>query len=50
MCANIYYGRSNTLHSKGRIQMSETSQLQINHIQLATHGRSMQKCQDPSLI
>ena len=30
---------SNALHLKGRIQMSETSYLQIGHIQLATHGR-----------
>ena len=35
---------SNALHLKGRIQMSETSYLQIGHIQLATHGRSIQKC------
>ena len=27
---------SNTLRSKGRIQMSETSHLQISHIRLAT--------------
>ena len=32
---------SNTLRSKGRIQMSETSHLQISHIRLATHGRSI---------
>ena len=32
--------RSKSLRSKGRIQMSETSLLQISHIQLATHGRS----------
>ena len=37
--------RSNTLRSKGRIQMSETSHLQISHVQLATHGRSIQMCQ-----
>ena len=37
--------RSKSLRSKGRIQMSETSHLQISHIQLATHGRSIQKCQ-----
>jgi hypothetical protein len=36
---------SNTLRSKGRIQMRETSNLQISHIQLATHGRSIQMCQ-----
>ena len=36
---------SNTLRSKGRIQMSETSHLQISHIRLATHGRSIQMCQ-----
>ena len=36
---------SNTLRSKGRIQMSETSHLQISHIRLAMHGRSIQKCQ-----
>ena len=36
---------SNALHLKGRIQMSETSYLQIGHIQLATHGRSIQMCQ-----
>ena len=36
---------SNTLRSKGRIQMSETSHLQISHIRLATHGRSIHKCQ-----
>ena len=35
---------SNALHLKGRIQMSETSYLQIGHIQLATHGRSIQMC------
>jgi hypothetical protein len=35
---------SNALHLKGRIQMSETSYLQIGQIQLATHGRSIQKC------
>jgi hypothetical protein len=35
---------SNTLRSKGRIQMSETSHLQISHIRLATHGRSIQMC------
>jgi len=34
--------RSKSLRSKGRIQMSETSHLQISHIQLATHGRSIQ--------
>src|SRR5262249_3277603 len=33
---------SETLRSKGRIQMSETSHLQIGHIPLATHGRSIQ--------
>jgi hypothetical protein len=33
---------SKSLRSKGRIQMSETSHLQISHIQLATHGRSIQ--------
>ena len=32
---------SNTLRSKGRIQMSETSHLQISHIQLATHCSKM---------
>jgi len=37
---------SNTLRSKGRIQMSETSHLQISHIRLATHGRSIQMCQN----
>src|SRR6516162_6631748 len=37
--------RSKSLRSKGRIQMSETSHIQISHIQLATHGRSIQKCQ-----
>ena len=36
---------SNALHLKGRMQMSETSYLQIGHVQLATHGRSIQMCQ-----
>src|SRR6516162_4848864 len=40
--------RSKSLRSKGRIQMSETSHLQISHIQLATHGRSIQKCHKPT--
>ncbi len=44
-CARIsMMARSNTLHSKGRIQMSETNDLQISHIRLATHGRSIQMC------
>src|SRR5262249_33715600 len=34
--------RSKTAPEKGRIQMSETSYLQISHIRLATHGRSIQ--------
>jgi len=38
--------RSKSLRSKGRIQMSETSHLQISHIQLATHGRSIQMCHE----
>ena len=37
--------RSKTAPEKGRIQMSETSYLQISHIRLATHGRSIQMCQ-----
>ena len=37
---------SNGLRLKGRIQMSETSYLQIGHIQLATHGRSIQTCRE----
>ena len=41
---------SNTLRSKGRIQMSETSHLQISHIQLATHGRSIQKCHNRTSV
>ena len=46
-CARIsMMARSNTLHSKGRIQMSETNDLQISHIRLATHGRSIQMCQN----
>jgi hypothetical protein len=36
--------RSKSLRSKGRIQMSETSHLQISHIQLAAHGRFIQMC------
>jgi len=36
--------RSNTLRSTGRIQMRETSNLLIDQIQLATHGRSIQTC------
>src|SRR5215469_8195714 len=35
-CARIsMMARSNTLHSKGRIQMSETNDLQISHVRLA---------------
>jgi hypothetical protein len=38
-CARIsMMAGSKMLHSKGRIQMSETNDLQISHIRLATHG------------
>ena len=40
--------RSNTLRSTGRIQMRETSNLLIDQIQLATHGRSIQMCHELS--
>jgi hypothetical protein len=40
--------RSNMLRSTGRIQMRETSNLLIDQIQLATHGRFIQICQEPT--
>jgi len=45
MCADIHDGREQNAPFKGRIQMRETNYLQISHIQLATHGRSIQMCQ-----
>jgi hypothetical protein len=44
MCADIHDGREQNAPSKGRIQMCETKNLKISQIQLAPHGRSIQKC------
>jgi hypothetical protein len=39
---------SRTLRTKGRIQMSQTNYLHISYIRLATHGRSIQMCHEPT--
>jgi hypothetical protein len=46
-CVRIsIFAGSNTPPERDRIQMSETTYLQIGHIRFATHGRSIPTCHD----
>jgi hypothetical protein len=48
MCADIHDGQEQQAPFKGPNTDERDQSLQISHIRLATHGRSIQKCHEPT--